>query len=186
MILNEIAGKVCLVTGASRGIGAAVARGLGARGAKVMVHYRSGRAQAEAVAADIEQQGGIAAHRRGRHRAARRRGAADPGNGRDLRAAGRADQQCRRPDLARRYCRVFPTSSSSAIWRSTCGLCSPHAARPCASFAVRRAAAISSTSAPSRRALAVVKFGRVCRRERRSCRHFHVRSQRKSHPKASG
>lgn len=60
MILNEIAGKVCLVTGASRGIGAAVARGLGARGAKVMVHYRSGRAQAEAVAADIERQGGTA------------------------------------------------------------------------------------------------------------------------------
>ncbi|WP_323048214.1 glucose 1-dehydrogenase [Paraburkholderia sp.] len=58
--MNEIAGKVCLVTGASRGIGAAVARGLGARGAKVMVHYRSGRAQAEAVAADIEQQGGTA------------------------------------------------------------------------------------------------------------------------------
>jgi 3-oxoacyl-[acyl-carrier protein] reductase len=60
MILNEIAGKVCLVTGASRGIGAAVARGLGARGAKVMVHYRSGRAQAEAVAAYIEQHGGTA------------------------------------------------------------------------------------------------------------------------------
>ncbi|MFM0221778.1 SDR family NAD(P)-dependent oxidoreductase [Paraburkholderia dipogonis] len=58
--MNEIADKVCLVTGASRGIGAAVARGLGARGAKVMVHYRSGRAQAEAVAADIEQHGGIA------------------------------------------------------------------------------------------------------------------------------
>ncbi|MFM0121709.1 glucose 1-dehydrogenase [Paraburkholderia sp. RL18-101-BIB-B] len=60
MIPNEIADKVCLVTGASRGIGAAVARGLGARGAKVMVHYRSGRAQAEAVAADIEQHGGTA------------------------------------------------------------------------------------------------------------------------------
>ena len=42
MSLNEIAGKVCLVTGASRGIGEAVARGFGARGAKVMVHYRSG------------------------------------------------------------------------------------------------------------------------------------------------
>jgi 3-oxoacyl-[acyl-carrier protein] reductase len=60
MMLNEIADKVCLVTGASRGIGAAVARGLGARGAKVMVHYRSGRTQAAAVAADIEQHGGIA------------------------------------------------------------------------------------------------------------------------------
>jgi 3-oxoacyl-[acyl-carrier protein] reductase len=54
MTLNEIAGKACLVTGASRGIGAAVAQGLGAHGAKVMVHYRSGQAQAEAVAAYIE------------------------------------------------------------------------------------------------------------------------------------
>jgi 3-oxoacyl-[acyl-carrier protein] reductase len=60
MSLNEIAGKVCLVTGASRGIGEAVARGLGARGAKVMVHYRSGRSQAEAVAAYIEDHGGTA------------------------------------------------------------------------------------------------------------------------------
>jgi 3-oxoacyl-[acyl-carrier protein] reductase len=58
--LKEIKGKVCLVTGASRGIGAAVARGLGACGAKVVVHYRSGRAEAEAVAADIERQGGAA------------------------------------------------------------------------------------------------------------------------------
>jgi 3-oxoacyl-[acyl-carrier protein] reductase len=58
--LNEIAGKVCLVTGASRGIGAAVARGLGACGAKVMVHYRSGRSGAETVAAYIEQHGGSA------------------------------------------------------------------------------------------------------------------------------
>ncbi len=58
MIANEIEGKVCLVTGASRGIGAAVARGLGACGAKVMVHYRSGRLEAEAVAASIEQHGG--------------------------------------------------------------------------------------------------------------------------------
>ena len=60
MSLNEIAGKVCLVTGASRGIGAAVARGLGACGAKVMVHYRSGRLEAEAVAASIEDSGGSA------------------------------------------------------------------------------------------------------------------------------
>jgi 3-oxoacyl-[acyl-carrier protein] reductase len=60
MSLNEIAGKVCLVTGASRGIGEAVARGFGARGAKVMVHYRSGRSRAEAVAAYIEDHGGTA------------------------------------------------------------------------------------------------------------------------------
>jgi 3-oxoacyl-[acyl-carrier protein] reductase len=57
---EEINGKVCLVTGASRGIGAAVARGLGAAKAKVAVHYRSGRSEAEEVAADIERSGGAA------------------------------------------------------------------------------------------------------------------------------
>ena len=56
----DIAGKVCLVTGASRGIGAAVARGLGACGVSVAVHYRSGRAQAEQVAAAVEHGGGKA------------------------------------------------------------------------------------------------------------------------------
>jgi 3-oxoacyl-[acyl-carrier protein] reductase len=57
---SELAGKVCLVTGASRGIGAAVARGLGECKAKVVVHYRSGKAEADAVAADIERSGGAA------------------------------------------------------------------------------------------------------------------------------
>ena len=57
---SEISGKVCLVTGASRGIGAAVARGLGACGASVAVHYRSGRTEAEQVAAEIERSGGTA------------------------------------------------------------------------------------------------------------------------------
>jgi 3-oxoacyl-[acyl-carrier protein] reductase len=56
----EITGKVCLVTGASRGIGAAVARGLGGCGANVAVHYRSGRTEAEQVAADVERSGGKA------------------------------------------------------------------------------------------------------------------------------
>ena len=60
MSFEEINGKVCLVTGASRGIGAAVARGLGAAKAKVAVHYRSGRSEAEEVAADIERSGGAA------------------------------------------------------------------------------------------------------------------------------
>jgi 3-oxoacyl-[acyl-carrier protein] reductase len=56
----DIAGKVCLVTGASRGIGAAVARGLGTCGAHVAVHYRSGRTEAEQVAAEVERSGGTA------------------------------------------------------------------------------------------------------------------------------
>ena len=60
MSFEDIGGKVCLVTGASRGIGAAVARGLGACKANVGVHYRSGRKEAEQVAADIESRGGQA------------------------------------------------------------------------------------------------------------------------------
>lgn len=55
-----IEGKVCLVTGASRGIGAAVARGLGACGANVAVHYRSGGEEARQVARDVERGGGQA------------------------------------------------------------------------------------------------------------------------------
>jgi 3-oxoacyl-[acyl-carrier protein] reductase len=60
MNVFEITGKVCLITGASRGIGAAVARGMGANGANVAVHYRSGRTEAERVAGDVEQSGGTA------------------------------------------------------------------------------------------------------------------------------
>jgi len=60
MRIDDLAGKVCLVTGSSRGIGAAVARGFGASGAHVAVHYHSARAEAEAVAADIAKAGGKA------------------------------------------------------------------------------------------------------------------------------
>ena len=61
MQFEDLKGKTCLVTGASRGIGAAVARGLGRSGAHVAVHYRSGREEAETVAADIVAAGGKAA-----------------------------------------------------------------------------------------------------------------------------
>jgi len=47
-------GKKALVTGGSRGIGAAIARELAAAGASVVVGYRSGQEEAEAIAGEIE------------------------------------------------------------------------------------------------------------------------------------
>lgn len=52
-------GQTILVTGASRGIGAATARVLAANGARVVVHYGHERTAAEAVLADIGGQGVI-------------------------------------------------------------------------------------------------------------------------------
>jgi NAD(P)-dependent dehydrogenase (short-subunit alcohol dehydrogenase family) len=49
---------VCLVTGASKGIGAAIARAFGKRGARVVVNYRSDPLSAETVLRDIRAEGG--------------------------------------------------------------------------------------------------------------------------------
>ncbi len=59
-MFDELAGKVVLVTGASSGIGAAVATGFGRLRAHVGVHYHTGAAGAEAVAEGIHQAGGQA------------------------------------------------------------------------------------------------------------------------------
>jgi 3-oxoacyl-[acyl-carrier protein] reductase len=55
--LGDLAGKFVLVTGASRGIGAAVARGFAHHGAHVAIHWHGARAAAEAVAADARAMG---------------------------------------------------------------------------------------------------------------------------------
>lgn len=57
---SELADRVVLVTGSSTGIGAAVARGFAACGARVVVHGSANMAAAEAVAADIATAGGDA------------------------------------------------------------------------------------------------------------------------------
>jgi len=58
--MSELTGKVAIVTGASKGIGAGIAKSFGAAGAAVVVNYASSKEGAERVVAEITGDGGKA------------------------------------------------------------------------------------------------------------------------------
>jgi 3-oxoacyl-[acyl-carrier protein] reductase len=58
--MSKLEGKVAIVTGASKGIGAGIARRLAEAGAAVVVNYASSKAGADRVVADIARDGGRA------------------------------------------------------------------------------------------------------------------------------
>ena len=58
--MGKLTGKVAVVTGASKGIGAGIAKALGREGASVVVNYASDQAGADRVVKEIEAAGGKA------------------------------------------------------------------------------------------------------------------------------
>ena len=58
--MGRLAGRTAVVTGASKGIGAGIAKAFGTEGANVVVNYARGKEDAEKVAAAIEKAGGKA------------------------------------------------------------------------------------------------------------------------------
>ena len=58
--MSKLENKVAIITGASKGIGASIAKHFAAEGAKVVVNYVSSKEAAERVVSEITGKGGIA------------------------------------------------------------------------------------------------------------------------------
>ena len=58
--MTKLKGKIAVVTGASKGIGASIAEHLAAEGASVVVNYATSKAAADGVVARVKQAGGKA------------------------------------------------------------------------------------------------------------------------------
>jgi 3-oxoacyl-[acyl-carrier protein] reductase len=56
--MSKLSGKIAVVTGASKGIGAGIAKGLAAEGAAVVINYASSKEGADRVVANIRAKGG--------------------------------------------------------------------------------------------------------------------------------
>ena len=65
--MKNLQGRVAIVTGASKGIGAGIAKSLAAAGAVVVVNYATSKEGADQVVATIEAQGGTALANRAFH-----------------------------------------------------------------------------------------------------------------------
>src|SRR6202007_2970487 len=108
--MKRLDNKVAIVTGASKGIGAGIAKALGAEGAAVVVNYARDHEGAERVGREITGKGG------GSHRRARRRGAevrrATPRRGgeKGLRPPG-----CPREQRGRLLVRALPAVQRAGI-----------------------------------------------------------------------
>ena len=156
-LMNEsLAGKVALVTGGARRVGAAIARRLHAAGANVLLHYRDSEADAAKLEAELNAaRAKSAAQGEGGAARADRAARAGRGGAGELRPARHPGEQRLEllPGRARRRSSLRTGRSWSA---RTCARRSSSARRPRPSWRSTRArSSTSSTSTPSARSRAI-------------------------------